>query len=80
MVLHDLNLAARYAERLIAMQDGAIAASGSPAEVLTEEILRTVFDLDARVITDPVSGTPLVLPLRRTRRDGSTPTGDPPGS
>ena len=58
MVLHDVNLAARYAERLIAMQDGAIAASGPPAEVLTEEVLRTVFDLDARVITDPVSGTP----------------------
>ena len=60
----------RYAERLIAMQDGAIAASGPPAAVLTEEVLRTVFDLDARVITDPVSGTPLVLPLGRSRRNG----------
>ncbi len=67
MVLHDLNLAARYAARLVAMKDGAIAASGTPHEVLTEQLLRDVFDLEARVIDDPVSGTPLVLPLGRTR-------------
>ena len=67
MVLHDLNLAARYAARLVAMKDGAIAASGTPHEVLTEQLLRHVFDLEARVIDDPVSGTPLVLPLGRTR-------------
>ena len=67
MVLHDLNLAARYAERLIAMKDGALVASGTPHEVLTEELLRDVFDLEARVVEDPVSGTPLVLPLGRAR-------------
>ncbi len=63
MVLHDLNLAARYAQRLVAMRDGAIVASGTPAEVLTEQLLSDVFDLDARVITDPVAGTPLVVPI-----------------
>ena len=63
MVLHDLNLAARYAERLVAMRDGRIVAHGAPADVLTEELVREVFDLDARVVPDPVAGTPLVVPI-----------------
>ena len=68
MVLHDLNLAARYADRLVAMKDGAVVASGEPDEVLTEELLADVFDLRARVIPDPVAGTPMVVPIggRRT--------------
>jgi iron complex transport system ATP-binding protein len=69
MVLHDLNLAARYAGRLIAMRDGRIVADGRPEEVLTSELLRTVFELDAQVITDPVAGTPLVVPVGRRHRD-----------
>lgn len=68
MVLHDLNLAARYAGRLIAMRGGRIVASGPPAEVLTEEMLREVFDLEAQVVTDPVAGTPLVVPVGRRHR------------
>ncbi|MFJ2116721.1 ABC transporter ATP-binding protein, partial [Streptomyces sp. NPDC087850] len=68
MVLHDLNLAARYAKRLIAMRDGRIVRTGSPEEVLTEETLREVFGLEAAVITDPVSGTPLVLPIGGRQR------------
>ncbi|GAA4330061.1 ABC transporter ATP-binding protein [Klenkia terrae] len=67
VVLHDLNLAARYARRLVAMKDGVLVASGTPAEVLTEELLAEVFDLEARVIPDPVSGTPMVVPVRRLR-------------
>ncbi|MCW2581927.1 MAG: fecE2 [Klenkia sp.] len=67
VVLHDLNLAARYAQRLVAMKDGVLVASGTPAEVLTEQLLDEVFDLEARVITDPVSGTPMVVPVRRLR-------------
>lgn len=62
MVLHDLNLAARYADRLVAMKDGAIVAAGAPNEVITEELLAEVFGLRARVIPDPVTGTPLVVP------------------
>ena len=69
MVLHDLNLAARYAGRLVAMKDGAIAAAGRPDEVLTEQLLTDVFDLDAHVIPDPVSGTPLVVPIGSRHRD-----------
>ncbi|TDD87410.1 ABC transporter ATP-binding protein [Saccharopolyspora karakumensis] len=63
MVLHDLNLAARYADRLVAMKEGAVVASGEPGEVLTEELLADVFDLRARVIPDPVAGTPMVVPI-----------------
>ncbi|MBK3542560.1 ABC transporter ATP-binding protein [Streptomyces sp. MBT60] len=65
MVLHDLNLAARYADHLIALADGSLHASGTPAEVLTEETVRAVFDLDSRIIDDPVSGRPLMLPIGR---------------
>ncbi|MCX2733728.1 ABC transporter ATP-binding protein [Saccharopolyspora sp. NFXS83] len=63
MVLHDLNLAARYADRLVAMRDGAIVAEGAPGDVLTEELLADVFGLNARVISDPVAGTPMVVPI-----------------
>jgi iron complex transport system ATP-binding protein len=67
VVLHDLNLAARYAECLVAMKDGELVASGTPAEVLTESLLADVFDLEARVVPDPVAGTPMVVPVRRLR-------------
>lgn len=65
MVLHDLNLAARYADRLVAIAEGRLHAFGTPAEVMTEETVRAVYGLDSRVIPDPVSGKPLVLPLGR---------------
>ncbi|WP_407642728.1 ABC transporter ATP-binding protein [Desertihabitans brevis] len=65
MVLHDLNLAARYADHLIALTEGRLHAAGSPAEVLTEDAVRTVFGLESRVITDPTCGKPLMLPIGR---------------
>ena len=65
MVLHDLNLSARYADHLVAMRDGRIVAEGVPAEVVTEEVVRDVFGLENRVIIDPVSHTPLVVPVGR---------------
>ncbi|MEV7898295.1 ABC transporter ATP-binding protein [Streptomyces cyaneofuscatus] len=65
MVLHDLNLAARYADHLIALADGTLHAAGTPAEVLTEETVRAVFGLESRVVEDPVSGRPLMLPIGR---------------
>ena len=67
MVLHDLNLAARYCDRLVMIADGGIHAAGAPADVLTEENVRAVFGLDCRVVDDPVSGQPLMLPIGRTR-------------
>ncbi|MFF3093192.1 ABC transporter ATP-binding protein [Streptomyces cyaneofuscatus] len=65
MVLHDLNLAARYADHLIALADGTLHAAGTPADVLTEETVRAVFGLESRVVEDPVSGRPLMLPIGR---------------
>jgi len=67
MVLHDLNLAARYADHLVALAGGTVHASGAPVDVLTEDTVRAVFGLDSRIITDPTSGTPLMLPLGRHR-------------
>lgn len=68
MVLHDLNQACRYASHLIAMADGGIAAHGPPSEVVRPELIEHVFGLPVEVITDPVSGTPLCLPLLGRRR------------
>lgn len=65
MVLHDLNLSARYADHLVALHTGRVVAEGSPHEVVTEEVVRAVFGLDNRVIDDPVSHTPLVIPVGR---------------
>lgn len=64
-VLHDLNHASRYATDLIAMRDGAIVAQGSPAQVVTADCVRDVFALECRVVPDPETGTPLVVPRRR---------------
>jgi iron complex transport system ATP-binding protein len=65
MVLHDLNMAARYADQLVAVRGGSIHAAGRPADVITPPIVREVFALECEVIPDPVSGTPLVLPRGR---------------
>lgn len=62
MVLHDLNLAVRYSDHLVAMAGGEVRAQGSPREIMTPELLSEVFGLEALVIEDPVSGGPLVVP------------------
>ncbi|MGN0128663.1 SIP domain-containing protein [Glutamicibacter soli] len=67
IVLHDLNLAARYADYLVALKDGKIYAAGHPTEVVTEKTVKAVFGMPSRVIPDPVAGTPLVLPIGRQR-------------
>ncbi|RLP84763.1 ABC transporter ATP-binding protein [Mycetocola lacteus] len=61
-VLHDLNQAARYATHLIALHAGTIVAEGAPAAVLTEETVERVFGVRARIIPDPETGTPLIVP------------------
>lgn len=65
MVLHDMNMAARYADHLIALREGHVIAAGDPTAVMTSELIHEVFGLDALVVPDPVSGTPLVLPRGR---------------
>jgi iron-siderophore transport system ATP-binding protein len=63
VVLHDLNLACRYADHIVAMRDGAIVAAGRPADVINADTVRAVFGLESVVIDDPISGTPLVVPI-----------------
>ncbi|MEU1299631.1 ABC transporter ATP-binding protein [Streptomyces shenzhenensis] len=65
MVLHDLNLAARYADQLIALASGRLHAAGTPEEVMTEDTVRALYGMESRVIEDPLSGKPLVLPIGR---------------
>ncbi len=74
-VLHDLNMACRYANHLIAMRDGTIVAEGPPVDVITRELVRVVFDLDAHIIPDPLTGTPLVLPVPAAAHPPAPPLG-----
>ena len=67
-VLHDLNHAARYGDHLVAMRNGKIVAEGPPEVVVTETTVTDVFGLDVRVISDPVTATPLVVPAGRQPR------------
>ena len=67
-VLHDLNQAARYATHLIAMKDGRIIAQGAPSDIVTADMVLEVFGLHCRILTDPESGTPLVIPLASRAR------------
>ncbi|MFG2051400.1 ABC transporter ATP-binding protein [Micromonospora sp. NPDC048935] len=67
-VLHDLNHACRYATELIVMREGRVLAQGPPAEVMTAELVETVFAMPCRVMTDPETDTPMVVPAGRQRR------------
>lgn len=63
LVLHDLNQAARYSDRMIVLRRGLIYDDGAPTEVLTQTLLREVFNVHANIVTDPDSGTPVCLPF-----------------
>lgn len=63
MVVHDLNHAAQYADHIVAVANGGIHAAGRPVDLLTPDLIRTVFGVDAMVIPHPADGTPLCLPL-----------------
>ncbi len=64
MVIHDINLAARYADHIVAMRDGKIIAQGTPETVITCPLMRRIFDVDADVLVHPEHGTPMMIPLR----------------
>ena len=66
MVLHDINLAARYADDMIAMRDGRLEAVGAPVDILTAEMIERVFSMRSRLIPDPEGGLPVVIPVGRT--------------
>lgn len=59
MVLHDINHASRFSHEIVAMKGGHIVASGSPQEIITPEVLRQVFQIEARVMIDPRDGVPV---------------------
>lgn len=65
IVLHDLNLACRYADHIIAMKAGRIVAEGAPSDVITAEVVTEVFGLACEVMPDPVSHTPMIVPRGR---------------
>lgn len=65
MVLHDLNQAARYADSIVAMRGGQIITQGTPQQVMTAENILQVFGLEASVVTDPITGTPMCVPIGR---------------
>ncbi len=65
MVLHDINLSARYADYIFAVHKGNLVAQGSPAEVITKDLMKKVFGLDCSVIKDPVSDSPFIVPMGR---------------
>ncbi|GAA0994588.1 ABC transporter ATP-binding protein [Acrocarpospora macrocephala] len=65
MVLHDLNLAARYADHLLVMAAGRVAGEGMPRDVLTPGMLSAAFGLESLVIDDPATSAPLIVPIGR---------------
>ncbi|AOZ89398.1 ABC transporter [Bacillus xiamenensis] len=67
MVLHDLNLACRYAHHLVAIKDKSIYAEGRPETVINCDLVKNVFDMNCQVTTDPLFGTPLCIPHGRGR-------------
>jgi iron complex transport system ATP-binding protein len=73
MVLHDVNQACRYADYVVAMHDGRVHAAGAPRDIIDTALVRDVFGLEACVIEDPMTGTPLCLPSPRRARQRRTP-------
>lgn len=79
MVVHDLNHASRYAQHMVAIKSGVVAGEGAPAEVMTPDILRVVFNIEADIVPDPRTGVPLCLPYALVEghsHAGNTPAED----
>ena len=68
MVLHDLNLACRYAHNIVAIKDQKVYAQGAPEHVINCSLVKHVFDMDCEVTSDPLFGTPLCIPYGKGRR------------
>lgn len=65
MVLHDLNQACRYGDHLVAVRDGTVYKQGRPEQVMTKQMVQEVFGLESQIVSDPVAGTPLCIPIGR---------------
>lgn len=72
-VLHDLNQAARYADHMVMMKHGRIVAAGPPAEIMSADTIERVFEVRAHIVADPVTGTPMCVPLGRGKRHPPAP-------
>ncbi|MGY4690771.1 ABC transporter ATP-binding protein [Salibacterium sp. K-3] len=68
MVLHDMNMACRYAHHLVAMQDRTVYAEGRPEDIMTESLVKHVFQMNCHVSVDPLFGTPMVIPHGKGRK------------
>lgn len=67
MVLHDINLACRYADHIITVKARTIFEQGKPEDIMTAELVENVFDLKCQMMTDPLFGTPMCLPFGKGR-------------
>ncbi len=65
MVLHDINLSARYADHIIALHKGRLVSEGTPSQVITEGLIKQIFGLECSVIQDPLSHSPFIIPKGR---------------
>lgn len=70
MVLHDINLSARYADNIFALHQGKLVAEGDPSLVITSTLIKDIFGLHSTVIKDPISGSPFVVPIGRHHVNG----------
>ncbi|MFE7525916.1 ABC transporter ATP-binding protein [Kitasatospora sp. NPDC057542] len=68
LVLHDLTTACRYADHMVAMRDGRVAAQGAPRDIVTPELVRELYGVESAILTDPVHGTPVVCPVALSAR------------
>lgn len=68
MVLHDINLACRYAHHIVAVKEGHIYAQGEPENIVNEQLIQDVFDMECQVTADPLFGTPMCIPFGKGRK------------
>jgi iron complex transport system ATP-binding protein len=66
MVVHDVSSACRYADHIVAMYEGKIVTQGPPVEVVTPELVRTLYQIDCMLVPDPLTGCPLIAAVRRS--------------
>ena len=67
MVLHDINLSARYADYIFAISNGKLLAHGTPEEIINEEIIREVYGLNSKIIKDPITQRPMIIPIGKCK-------------
>ncbi|MNI62115.1 putative siderophore transport system ATP-binding protein YusV [compost metagenome] len=68
MVLHDMNLACRYAHHIVAIKDQKICNQGAPEHIVNEALIREVFGMECQITADPLFGTPLCIPFGKGRK------------